>query len=155
MPKKNQIESVETPTPSVGVDALANALVQAINQTKPAAKLTPNQRKPRTPWTNKDGSPKPKLKRVFYQHGILVDPDMSTNLEVELMNKVRPGIFMDGHVRVTRRRDKGIDISYPVKTAAQRLRLVNQFGIRNFAELLQRCIDEADNPKQYEVSDEA
>ena len=57
-------------------------------------------------------------------------------------------------VKVVRRRDRGVDIDYPVKTASQRLKLVNQFGIRNFAELLQRCIDEGNNPTKYTQPDE-
>lgn len=139
---------------SVGTTELARALIEAINATKPPTKKTAANRKPNTPWTPKDGSPKLRLKRKFYQHGIMVDPDMVTNEQIELMNKVRPGLYMDGNVRVVRRRDKGIDIDYAVKTAAQRLRLVNQFGIRDFNELLQRCITEAENPQDYAIVDE-
>lgn len=132
---------------SVGVSDLAAALVQAINLAKPVEKKTFATRKPRTPWTPKDGSPKLTLKRAAHQHGMEVDPEKLSNEEITLFNKLRPGRFMDGLVTVTRRRDKGIDISYPVKTAAQRLKLVNLFGIRNLAELLSYCINESANPK--------
>lgn len=138
---------------SVGINELVAALVAAINVAKPVVKKTASNRTANTPWSPKPGEVKPKLKRPFYQHGILVDPEMSTSEQILLMNKVRPGLFCDGHVRVTRRRDKGVDISYSIKTAAQRLRLVNGFGVRTFDELLQRCIDEAENPKQYAVED--
>lgn len=139
---------------SVGASELASALIAAIESTKAPTKKTASSRTPKTPWTPKDGSPKLKAKRRFFQHSLLVDPDMSTNEEIDLMNRVRPGTFLDGTVRIVRRRDKGIDIDYSIKTAAQRLRLVNQFGIRNFKELLERCILEAENPKQFAYRDE-
>ena len=133
---------------SVGTSELAAALVQAINATKPIEKKTFATRKPKTPWTSKDGSPKVALKRKAYQHGMAVDDEKLSNDEITLFNKLRPGRFLDGIVTVTRRRDRGIDISYPVKTAAQRLKLVNLFGIRNLAELLAMCVNEAQNPKK-------
>jgi hypothetical protein len=134
------------PDPSA---ALVAALVQAINATKPVEKKNAMNRKAITPWTPKDGSPKLKFKRKTYQHGLPVDPDYCTNVTIELWNKLRPGVFMDGWVKVTRRRDRGIDITYPVKTASQRLKLVNQYGIRHIDDLLERCIVEADNPAKY------
>lgn len=166
MPRAKKTESVQeqTTTPvenSVNLEfikAIAEALktstVEAIKATKPIEKKTAVTRVPRTPWTPKDGSPKLKLKRKMYQHGLLIDPDMETNETIDLLNKLRPGTFMDGWVKVVRRKDKGIDIDYAIKTASQRLKLVNQFGIRNFNELLQRCIDEAANPKQFKTEDD-
>jgi hypothetical protein len=151
---KTEKETPKVVETSVGMSELAQALVQAIETTKPPQKKTAITRKPNTPWTPKDGSPKLKLKRKMYQHGILIDEDLVSNEEVELLNKLKPGLFLNGHVKVYRRRDRGIDIDYPIKTAAQRLKLVNQFGIRNLAELLQRCISEAENPAQYKHDDE-
>ena len=143
--------SVETETivkeASVGTSELAAALVQAINAAKPIEKKTFATRKPRTPWTPKDGEAKVKLKRAAFQHGMEIDEDRLSSEEITLFNKLRPGRFLDGTVTVTRRRDRGIDVSYPVKTAAQRLKLVNNFGIRNLSELLTLCIQEAQNPK--------
>lgn len=131
----------------VGATALAQALVAAINATKAPEKKNAFNRKVNTPWTPKDGSPKLKLERKMYQHGILIDPDMCTNKRIELLNKVQPGLYFDGFVKVHKRRDFGIDIDYPIKTPAQRLRLVNQFGIRNFDELLEQCIEQKKNRK--------
>lgn len=140
--------------PSVGASELAAALVQAINAAKPVEKKTFATRKPKTPWTPPDGVPKVKLKRAAFQHGMEVDEEKLSNEEITLYNKLRPGRFLNGYVFVKRRRDKGIDIDYPIKTAAQRLKLVNQFGIRNLSELLQRCISEAANPpKQIEETE--
>ena len=151
--KKAQTDEVETPTSNASQELVA-ALVQAINATKPVEKKNPVNRKVNTPWTPKDGSPKLKLKRAMYQHSILLDADMLTNKQIELLNKLKPGSFLDGWVTVRRRRDKGVDIDYKIKTAAQRLRLVNQFGIRDFDELLERCIDEANNPTKFATEED-
>lgn len=133
---------------TVGTSQLAEALVQAINAAKPAEKKNPFNRKVQTPWTPKDGSKKLKLKRKTYHHGLLLDEDILSNDEIDRLNKIRPGRYCDGYVTVYRRKDRGIDIDYSVKTAAQRLRLVNQFGIRNLVELCERFIMEAAQPKK-------
>ena len=151
-PKK---EVVETPQVVQNTSQeLVSALIQAIQATKPIEKKTAANRVPNTPWTPKDGSPKLKLKRPAHQHGLLLDPEMLKNEEIAWLNQLKPGRFLDNWVKVTKRRDKGVDIDYPVKTAAQRLKLVNQFGIRNFAELLQRCVEEAKNPVKVMEEDE-
>lgn len=133
---------------SVGTKQLADALVQAIQATKPVEKKNPFNRKVNTPWTPKDGSKKLKLKRKVYHHGLLLDEDILSNAEIEGLNKVRPGRYCDNFVTVYRRKDRGIDIDYPVKTPSQKLRLINQFGIRNLAELCQYLIAEAERPKR-------
>lgn len=146
MPRKKAI-----PETTVGSSELARALVAAINEAKPKEKKNMFNRVIMTPWTPKDGSPKVKLKRAAFQHGMEIDEDKLDNDEITLFNQLRPGRFLDGFVKVVRRRDRGIDIDYPVKTASQRLKLVNQFGIRNLKELLAYCINEAANPvKQVE-----
>lgn len=128
--------------------ALANAFIQAIEKTRPPEKKNVFTRTKGTPWTPRDGSPQLKLKRKMYQHGIPLDGKL-TNEEIELLNKVKPGVYCEGWVRVNLRKDRGLDIDYPVRTNAQRLKLVNQFGIRSFAELLQRIVDEKANPAKY------
>lgn len=141
-------EAVKTALPDASAQLIA-ALVEAIKLTKPVEKKNAANYKTRTGYEPKDGSPKIKLKRKIFQHGMEVDPDRLYNEDLELLNKLKPGKFMGGHVQVIRRRDKGLDIQYPVKTAAQRLRLVNSFGIRDFRELIARCIEESNNPAQY------
>ena len=160
MAKKTTIVELDTQTPvkvdppaSVGQTELANALIAAINATKAVEKKTPFNRTKNTPWTPKDGSPRLKLKRTMYQHGILIGSRVS-NEEIALLNQIKPGRFCDGHVHVVKRKDKGLNIDYPVKTASQRLKLVNQFGLRNFVELLQRLVDEAKNPSAYKTEED-
>lgn len=152
--KTDEQEPVAAPVTSVGVSELAAAMTAAINAAKPVEKKNPTNRKKGDPWQTKDGTPKLKLKRKMHQHGIPVDPDLLTNEQIDLCNKLKTGTFMEGHVKVYRRRDKGLDIDYPVRTAAQRLKLVNQFGIRDFTELLARCISEAQNPQAFITAEE-
>jgi hypothetical protein len=145
MAKTKTEPAVEAVT--VPVTDLATALATAIETARPK-KITISNRKKNNPWMPKDGSPKLKLKRRFFQHGLEVTEKFSSNEEIDLMNKVKPGTYCDGFVRVTKRRDKGINIDYSVKTASQRLKLINDFGIRSFAELLRYVVDEAAKPKR-------
>lgn len=135
--------------PSVAVSDLAQALIQAINATKPPEKKTPFNRKRQGPFETKDGSPKPKLKRVMYQHGVEMNPGTLFPEEIELLNKVKPGTYCEGHVRVIRRKDRSYDIDYPIRTAAQRLKVNNIIGATGLKALLNRLIEEANDPKRF------
>lgn len=146
---KLRAKSPKAEETKVGTSELAQALIQAINQTKPPEKKNAFNRKANTPWMPKDGK-KLKLKRKTYHHSMLLDEDILSNDEIDALNKIRPGRYCDGTVVIYRRRDRGIDIDYPVKTASQRLRLINQFGIRNLKELCEYCINEALAPKKPE-----
>lgn len=127
---------------------LAQALITAINSTKEPPKKTIRNRKVNSPWVPKDGSPKLKMKRKYYQHGLLINPDRTTNERIELLNQLKPGTFLNGYVRVVKRRDKGIDIDYAIKTHAQQRRLSNDFGVSSLDDLLRRLIAEAALPKR-------
>jgi hypothetical protein len=89
----------------------------------------------------------------MYHHGIPLTTRIS-NEEIELLNKVKPGMYLDGFVKVYKRKDQGIDIDYPVKTNSQRLRLSNQYGITSFEGLLKRIVDEGLNPQNYKKTDD-
>lgn len=129
---------------------LVNALAEAINLTKPTAKKTISTRRKNTPWTPKDGSPKLKFKRKAHLHGILQHENRLSNEEIALWNQLKPGIYCDGGVKVVRRKDRGIDIEYPCRTASQRLKLVNEHGIISHKSLLERLVEEGKNPKKIE-----
>lgn len=138
---------------SISADVLAAALAKAIETSRPA-RITIANRKRNTPWTPKDGVPKLRLKRPLYQHGMEVLEDRLTNEQIELANQLRPGLYCDNYIKVIRRRDKAIDITYPVKTSPQRLKLVTDYGIRNFTELLSTCVTEAKRVKEAKDKDE-
>jgi hypothetical protein len=151
MAKKDEVKEPKEAT--VGVSELAAALTAAIQAARPEKK-NPFNRKVGTPWTPKDGSKKLKLKRKIYQHGLPIDEDIIDNEEIALLNQLRPGLYLDGVVKVNRRKDRALDISYPMKTSAQRLKLINQFGIRNLKELVAKCIEEAAKPKTLQEAAE-
>lgn len=134
--------------------ALVQALTLAIQSTKPIEKKNALNRKSGTPWDPKNGVKKLKLKRKIYQHGLEVDPDRETNETIELMNQLRPGSYFDGWVKVVRRRDKGLDIDYPVRNPAQRMKLSSQYGVTSFTNFLTKMIDQAANPAKYADPDD-
>ncbi len=129
--------------------ALANAFITAIESTRPIVKKTVSDRVEKTAWSPRDGSPVVKLRRKMFQHGIPIRGKVS-NEERTLLNKVRQGIYCDGFVHVKLRKDRGLDIQYAVKTASQRLKLMNSYGITTFSGLLQRLIDEHASPVEYQ-----
>jgi hypothetical protein len=134
---------------------LTKAFADAINATRPPDKITVANRKARTPWTPPEGVPRSKFKRRFYHHGIsLLDGDILSNEEIDLLNEIRPGIYMDGNVTVKLRKDRGVDIDYKVSTASDRLKLVNRYKVTSFADLLSRIVEEHNNPEQYRKPDE-
>ena len=140
--------------PSVAVSDLAQALIQAINATKPPEKKTPFNRKRQGPFETKDGTPKPRLKRVMYQHGVEMNPGTLFPEEIELLNKVKPGVYCNGLVRVLRRKDRSYDIDYPIRTAAQRLKVSNVIGKTGLKALLERLIDKANDPARFKGPDD-
>ena len=131
------------------INDIAQALIAAINATKSPEKKTPFNRKKGDPWQPKPGQVKPKLKRVIYQHGVELNPAQLSVEEVELLNKIKVGSYCGGHIRVLKRKDRSYDIDYPIRTASQRLKLVNQFQIVSLKSLLQRLVDEASDPARY------
>lgn len=140
-PKSQKLEM----TSEALVDVLT-AAVSAAEAARPKKKTIVTRRK-NTPWSPPPGVPKLRFKRKFYQHDILLKENLTSNDEIALLNKLRPGDYCDGLVRVIRRKDKGINITYPVRTNSQRHRLINTFGLRNFRELLEYCVAEAARPK--------
>lgn len=128
------------------IEQMVEAFTGAIEQTRPLQKKTILNRKKGGPWVPKDGSPKLKLRRTHFQHAIRMSEENLSNEEIALLNKIRPGAYCDGNVKVILRKDRGIDIDYPIKTASQRLRLVNQYSIVGLASLLQRIVDEQNRP---------
>lgn len=136
------------------INDIAKAFADAINSTKTPEKKTPFNRKKGDPWQPKPGQVKPKLKRTMYLHGLEFNPAQLFVEEVELLNKIKPGSYCGGHVQVIKRKDRAYDIDYPIRTASQRLKLVNQFQITGLKSLLQRLVDEASNPALYKGPDD-
>lgn len=152
MAKKTEV-APKVPESTVGLSELAQALVTAIETARPKKITAANRARKGTPWSPPQGETKLKLKRKIYHHGLEVESRL-TNEEIALLNKIKPGTYCDGWVQVVKRKDKGYNIDYKIRTASQRLKLINSFGIRDFKELLERIVDEGANPASYkEVED--
>jgi hypothetical protein len=74
--------------------ALADAFVAAIERTRPPEKKTVANRKPNTPWHPASAGERPKLKRKMYHHGRIINESLFDK-EIELLNKVRPGVYCE------------------------------------------------------------
>lgn len=145
-------KTAKASNPEINVTAsdLAHALTQAIEAAKPPAKKSIFNRKAQTPWTPKEGEVKLKLKRKVFQHSIPILDKFLTNEQIAALNKLRPGNYFDNYVKVTRRHDKGIDITYPIKNAQQRMQLTARTGARTFTELIHKINEEAAKPRKSE-----
>lgn len=182
MPRKKKVAQPEIPQQTIEVQAakaatLDPAMIEAlkalglvfsdaITKSRPVEKKNFATRKPRSPWDPTDGSPKLKLKRKMYQHGILIDPDFNDNATIDALNHLKVGRYLGDWVKVYKRKDQGIDIDYPVKTASQRMKLPGmgiteqrdpatnkliKSGLQIFVE---RMIEEGKRPKQELPTDD-
>ena len=133
-----------------GLNQLADALMQALNAVKPIEKKTIMTRKKLNPWTPKDGAPKiMEFRRPMYHHGIPIEPKFTYNEVCVLLDKIRVGTYCDKLVKVSKRKDGGLDIDYPIRTASQRLKVLPYTGGKGFLGLLERIIAERADPKKY------
>lgn len=140
--------------PSVAINDLAQALVLAINQTKPKDKIKPYQRKKICKRCGKDHRENTPLKRSWFQHGgIELNPLNYCEETIALLNQVKPGSYVGGLIQVRKRRDRAYDIAWPVRTNAQRLRVINEAGA-TFEAILKRCIEEANDPRRFRGPDD-
>ena len=146
-------DKVNHPTSTIsssGVSELAQALVTAINITKPVEKKTIMNRKKQNPWMPKDGSPKiMTFKRPMYHHGIEIVAKHTKNEWCELLEQIRPGKYCSGLITVRKRKDNGYDIDYPIRTQSQRLKVISAYGGGDFGCMLKRLIEERSDPKKY------
>jgi len=147
-------EEVTVSPVDVLAEAIAKATTAAIQAAKPIEKKTIESRKKNTPWTPKDGSPRLKLKRKIFQHSLPVYDKFLKNEDIALCNQLRPGVYGDGWFTVTRRRDKGLNIDYPIKTQAQRVKTATVYRINTFNDLVKLLVDEGNNPKKKEFNPE-
>lgn len=156
---KDKKAEAETPAPqadanTILAELIANAISKGVAATRPKEKKNVFNRKKNTPWTPKDGETKLTLKAKLHQHNIEIPVDRLSNKQIELANKLRPGRYGNGHFNVIRRRDRGINIEYPIRSVSQRLQLISKFGIRNFTELLEYLVAEgAKRPKAVEYDE--
>ena len=141
------------PTPAVPQDSiqiatLAAALAQAINATKPPPKITIANRVPQNPMN--PSNRKRKLDQKYYQNFSPLDVDDLTDIEFDLLPKLRDGLFIpDGRegflvevVHVKRGAHRGMHIRYNNSSIDKRMEFDSKIG-GSLEGLLTRCIAEA------------
>ena len=143
-----------------GVNELVNAFVQAINITKPREKVRPYQRKRICKECGQDHKDNTPLKRAWLQHGGFdMLREQFCNSTIELLNRVKPGVYINGLVKVHKRKDRAYDITWPVRTQALRQRVMDEAakrtGLGNSLDaILQACIDEQRDPRRFRGPDD-
>jgi len=116
-----------------GQEALVNSQVRKV----PYA-----NHKPRSAF-NPQGKKKRKLTRVCYQNGYVMNVVLLHDREIELLNTVQGGKYLNGLVTVKiddRGSETTLNIIYKNKTVDERMALKSEF--RNLKEFLERAVKE-------------
>lgn len=112
--------------PQVGVEALAKAITQAIGQTGPR-RFIPFGQQSLVSEFNPKGLRNRKLARTVYQNGNRINVDLVYDVEIELLDAIKPGRYIENLVRIVEGEDQdgttAIHILYHNKTADQRMAL--------------------------------
>lgn len=138
---------------SVDVKELAQALKEAIQETAPIQQVHISRYVAKTPFNPTGSKTRPKLRGLFLQNGGRMVEDRLTNDEITLLNKIRPGRYLDRRVEVIERTENGetsVEIRYSNASMEQRLELKNR--ARNLKEMLQGILDEQKPSKEEKAS---
>lgn len=144
---ENDVEELKTPLTSVAISTkdLAEAIVSATEQSSGVRRRIPfGQQKIRSPF-NPTGNRNRKLKKVFYQAGFRLGVKTLTDAEIDLLHKLKPGLYIDNLVRVIERQGAGgemeVFINYSNSTADQRMALGSRIGGNPKKTGLQRMLE--------------
>ena len=105
------------------------ALIEVIRAGQPKPKVHAYQRKKGCQTCHKEHKYNTPLKRVWFQHGAFeLTKTTFCNEVIELLNQVKPGSYCKGLVHVLKRKDRAYDITWPVATVAQRMRVIRELN---------------------------
>lgn len=142
-------------TASVSVTDLAG-LIDAVKSTAPIKKVPYSKREPAGPFAEgKTRKQRLKLKYIFYQNGFRVGEKRLFDREIEWINKLEPGKFINNMVTV-RKIESGneepdsIHLMYKNATIDQRLALNQE--VHGLYGMVQRCVQEAETQRQAQRS---
>lgn len=126
---------------STNVTELAKAIVTAVSETAPKRKVSVADLKRRSVF-NKEGKSKKerRLDRQMYQNGAPLLPSRLNNEEISLLNQLKPGKFINDLIEVKQLDNGKVHIFYNNKREHF---LTLKTEVRNFVELLRRCVSEA------------
>ncbi len=135
----------DTPTPATTPDAatvLAQALTDALNANAPTKYIKYGKHDLANVFNPRGLKSRP-LRRACYQNGMLLQERQLHDSEIDLLNKLTPGVYFDGLVTVVEQADGTelmLRILYRNRTADQRQELASR-GAYTFTHMLQVMVD--------------
>jgi hypothetical protein len=130
---------------SQDIQALANALKGAVEETAPIKQIHISRYVAKTPF-NPEGKKKherSKLKCEFLQNGFKPNVGMLFDAEIDLINQLKPGRYLDRKVEVIERNEAGkrsIELRYDNASIEQRMEMKNV--ARSLGEMLEKIVAE-------------
>lgn len=136
---------------TVDVMELAQAIKLAVEETAPIKQVHISQYRGKTPWnpTGKRPHERPKLRGEFLQNGRKMYAERMSDREIELLNQIRPGRYVNRKIEVIERvmnDESTIEIRYNNGSPDQRSELKNE--VRNLTEMLERIVAEGKPAKK-------
>lgn len=132
--------------------AILAKMTQAVDAMTEQAKAGPIKQIPITEMDptsvyNPEGLRKrPELTRKVFQNGALLHPSRLRNREIELLNVLKIGKYLDGRIFVSEANMGGsvphLHINWNNKTMAQRIEISTIAGPRGFEALLEKMVEE-------------
>ncbi|HEX6272887.1 MAG TPA: hypothetical protein VFZ53_07605 [Polyangiaceae bacterium] len=136
------------------MDTLAAAISKGITdsaaQTGPIKQIPITRYKNRNVFNPSGNRKRPEFTRDYYQNGKQLDAAVQFNADIENLNRLKPGRYLNRTVEVIERlQDNGapaqIEIRYPNATADDRFAMTKYF--RSFGELLTLILAEQTLPE--------
>lgn len=129
----------------VDVSELAAAIKSAVEETAPQKQVHISRYTGRTPFnpTGAKRAARPKLNCTFVQNGGKVVASRLFDAEIALINKLKPGRYLDRKVEVVERIENGekeIELRYSNSSVEQRMEMKNV--ARSLEEMLTKIIAE-------------
>lgn len=128
---------------SVDITALAKAITEAVAEASPVKQVHISRYRAQTPWNPTGELRRRKMEARFLQNGIELRDWHITDEDIDLLNQIKPGRYMDRKVEVVERNENGsrtVEIRYSNQSIGQRMEMKNY--ARNFTELLQNIVTE-------------
>jgi len=127
----------------VDVSELAQAIKAAVEETAPIKQVHISRYVAKTAFNPTGAKKRPKLNCTFLQNGYEPPTDKMFDEEIELVNQLRPGRYLDRKVEVIERiegNERSIELRYSNGTVEQRMEMKNI--ARSLREMLRLIVSE-------------
>lgn len=137
---ENKATKSETATAEPVTYEGLKAVIEAVQATAPIRKVPYSKYKPVSPF-NPRGIRNRKMKRVAYQNDHRINVKLLKDAEIDALDSVKPGLYLNGMVRVEVRQGENgepdqVRLYYKNKTHDQRMILAQELGKRGFLGLI-------------------